>query len=459
MITDEFAPLELLDLNKPLLPPRSRLYHLEPIGIGTPLVECLTGYIARLAAYHCVHSEMLIDREIMPLKMLAISQNRRNTLNRITKNQTSLNGTGTTAASLVQALETLTLQKNLRFLTMLPWANVFSTRGLYRDHKAWCSLCYHEWHTKGQVIYDPLLWMLQEVLVCPSHKRQLDTDCPSCRQQVPLLSLRSRSGYCSNCGNSLYLTVDTECSSIITLSQNELKQQLYSVQAIGDLLAVSPYFETLPKGGVRQAFREAINFATEGNKAAFSSLLELPKNTVWMWLSTDTLPQLGVVAKICEWLGITIADFLSLKAFCESGRLAVNLLPNPIQRKTKQLPRRINWNNVRIQFLAIVNDGESPPPTLQEAAKRLGINERTLRQHFSDLCHALACKRDAYQRAKTEQMLDNYCELLRRIILDIHCEGQYPTEALVKERIPKPGYFRRKRIRSAFNQAKQELGL
>src|SRR5262245_13996351 len=33
----------------PKLPARSQLYHLEPIGVGSPLVESLSGYIARLA--------------------------------------------------------------------------------------------------------------------------------------------------------------------------------------------------------------------------------------------------------------------------------------------------------------------------------------------------------------------------------------------------------------------------
>lgn len=42
------------DMNIPAIPPRSRLYRLEPVGIGTPYVESLTSYIARLAAEHCV---------------------------------------------------------------------------------------------------------------------------------------------------------------------------------------------------------------------------------------------------------------------------------------------------------------------------------------------------------------------------------------------------------------------
>src|ERR1700732_653474 len=37
------------DSTPPILPQRSRLYAVEPIGIGTPFVESLSGYVARLA--------------------------------------------------------------------------------------------------------------------------------------------------------------------------------------------------------------------------------------------------------------------------------------------------------------------------------------------------------------------------------------------------------------------------
>jgi hypothetical protein len=42
------------DVSPVPLPPRSRLYHLSPIGVGTSEVESLTGYLVRLAAAHSV---------------------------------------------------------------------------------------------------------------------------------------------------------------------------------------------------------------------------------------------------------------------------------------------------------------------------------------------------------------------------------------------------------------------
>lgn len=61
---DNLEIYDSCDLNKPSIPPRSRLYHLEPIGIGTPYVESLTSYIARLAEAHCLTPKLLLEREI-----------------------------------------------------------------------------------------------------------------------------------------------------------------------------------------------------------------------------------------------------------------------------------------------------------------------------------------------------------------------------------------------------------
>ena len=48
------------------LPQRTYLYHMRPLGIGSMLVESMTGYIARLAEAHDVSPAMLLNRELLP---------------------------------------------------------------------------------------------------------------------------------------------------------------------------------------------------------------------------------------------------------------------------------------------------------------------------------------------------------------------------------------------------------
>src|SRR5947209_19355960 len=94
------------NLETPLLPARSRLARLKPIGIGTQEVECLTSYIARLAAEHCVSPRKLLYKEVLaPAGM--------NTVHYAASSELSaslINGMGHLAGLTVDALEQLTIR-------------------------------------------------------------------------------------------------------------------------------------------------------------------------------------------------------------------------------------------------------------------------------------------------------------------------------------------------------------
>src|SRR5437867_11595386 len=54
------------DISYITIPKRSYLYSLPPIGIGTPAVESLTGYVARLAEAHAVGAGTLVNHVLLP---------------------------------------------------------------------------------------------------------------------------------------------------------------------------------------------------------------------------------------------------------------------------------------------------------------------------------------------------------------------------------------------------------
>jgi TniQ len=57
---------ESWNCDSPLFPARSYLYHLPPLGVGTQMVESLTGYLCRLAEAHSVPASVLVRRELLP---------------------------------------------------------------------------------------------------------------------------------------------------------------------------------------------------------------------------------------------------------------------------------------------------------------------------------------------------------------------------------------------------------
>lgn len=176
--------------------PHSRLYHLEPIGVGTPEIECLTGYIARLAQKHLVTPYTLMLNEIVPLLKgyQALAHKAQFSLF-----HRPINGTGSTAAIFVDVMEELTKWTDLRFLTMLQWSEVLTSYSLIRAFRAWCPTCYEEQMVNGQICYDPLLWTLELIKFCPKHEKTLLLNRPHCESKLLHLGARSKPGYCSKC--------------------------------------------------------------------------------------------------------------------------------------------------------------------------------------------------------------------------------------------------------------------
>jgi TniQ len=106
---------DALDLSQPSIPPRSILYQLPPIGIGTPTVESLTSYLARLAVSHTVTVGALLEYEVARLidKKYGAAN-----LQSISRLRGAVNSIGSMTRDLVCALEQLTMQQNLHLLTM-----------------------------------------------------------------------------------------------------------------------------------------------------------------------------------------------------------------------------------------------------------------------------------------------------------------------------------------------------
>ena len=154
MQTETEITYELWDDEPHVLPPHSRLYHLEPIGMGSPFVESLTSYVTRLAEAHSILSRTLVTDDILPrLNQSHLYHNGHPTYDHLTKfwkQSAFLNGTSMEARNWVQAMEQLTLRCDLRFLTMLTWSSVLSSRGLLRPTQAWCPACYQEWRERGR---------------------------------------------------------------------------------------------------------------------------------------------------------------------------------------------------------------------------------------------------------------------------------------------------------------------
>ena len=280
------------------VPPHSYLYHLVPIGVRSPMVESLTSYLSRLAEAHSVHLRTLVTDEVLP--RLNQSHLYRNDLpvydhmTRFWKQSAVLNGTSATLSDWVQGLEGLTLRRDLRFLTMLTFEDVLSSRGLLRRTQAWCPACYEQWREEDQIIYQPLLWALEVIQVCPRHGLLLQLRCPyaDCGQALSALAPRSQIGFCPHCerwvGNPLSDEGNPQRPGV-----QEHEWQQWAAAAIGELLAAAPDFPASPHQElIAAAITTHVQTVLGGNFSALARLLRVHRRTAWEWGRGQQVPQL-----------------------------------------------------------------------------------------------------------------------------------------------------------------------
>ena len=388
------------DVRIPSLPSRSRLYRLEPIGIGTPYVESLTGYMARLAEMHCVTPRNLIVREILPAQsqpgaILVYDQfwaGQALTLNSLTP----------VTKQWVEVLQSFTLCDNLRFLTMLTWSDVIGVLKLVRRNRAWCPACYEEWWQNHHVVYEPLLWALVSVTTCLKHRQPLVTLCPQCHKSLPFLTQVTRPGYCSHCGLWLGNAFLPQTMETPSNDREELKHQHWAAKVVGELLGGASRLSAPPgKEQIATMMSLCIEHYAKGNISALARLVKLNGKALWAYNRGTDVPNFDSLMRLCSSLSITPLEFLTAKAL-PNRRIPQLVVDNlPVVSPGKRRP--VSTDDVqrtRRALESVLAEERDPPPNLTEAAKSIGYSAITIRRHCPDLCKRISAR---YRRQWTEE--------------------------------------------------------
>ncbi len=294
---------DLWHLAAPRLPAHSHLYCIEPIGIGTSFVESMTSYITRIAAAHRVPVRSLLSHEILPrCGRPYLSDFRHTRLHSfLSKNARLFNGTQTWAGDIVHTLGQLTARSDLSALTMRTWGNVLAPQRLLRQYRAWCPTCYAEWQRTKRPIYEPLLWTVDVVKVCPSHAQPLEVRCPRerCRRFVPLLAVRTQPGHCSWCQQWLGSPVQSQGDERIVAQVDTLAWELWVGDVVGMLVATAPQLASMPqRDRIAHAIARYEAHVAGGNIATFAHHVQLPMQTVYAWKRGTTVPRLDLLLQL-----------------------------------------------------------------------------------------------------------------------------------------------------------------
>ncbi|MDJ0898791.1 MAG: TniQ family protein [Xenococcus sp. MO_188.B8] len=302
-----------LDIRQP-----THLFFIEPIEIGTSNTESLSSYLTRLAQEHCVTPKKLIMREIAPLIMgnnyhTEMQSKNVSTIFGNSDAKPAINGMREMTRSLVDALENLTLRQDLKFLSCLTWKGIIKERGLFRQNKAWCPLCFEQWFIKKQPLYEPLVWSFKDVNFCLQHHCQLCDRCPHCDSALKAIANSSRLGFCSRCKSWLGSEHIKNQASLI----DDLETNCQKITGIGELIAVTPMLKFPPTLSDLMRKLQIIHFCFERvvnqdltQFIALGKIMEQLKITLTQH-QDKPLNLINLLIPVCDRAKISLAQFLS----------------------------------------------------------------------------------------------------------------------------------------------------
>ncbi|MEL6989344.1 MAG: hypothetical protein AAGK97_16145, partial [Bacteroidota bacterium] len=182
---------------------------------------------------------------------------------------------------------------------------------------------------------------------------------------------------------------------------------------------------------------------------------QMPKNTVWMWCKNKSQPSLEMLLRICHRLEISVWHFLTQEKTTQS-KITNNLeSPPPLTSKAREIVH--DRDRIRDYLERVLRESNSNPPSMEQVARELQINRRTIFQHFPELCRAISAKYTKHRTATHQQAIKECCQEVREVVGQLHSEGKYPSQNKVEKLISRPGFLRYEEVKKAFAKAKQEL--
>ncbi len=433
------------------------MYHLEPIGIGTPYVESLTSYIVRLARAYRVQSRTLVLQEILPLLKISNELKLENRLSWL-RGSTNINGMTLLVKDWVQTLEHLTQRHDLRFLTMLTWSSVVDYHGLVRSTRAWCPACYHEWLEAGKIIYDPLVWNIRVITECPRHHRSLYTECPRCQKTLPLLIDWTKPGYCPNCESWLGGLDEMEIVQVAA-NEDERKWNQWIANAVGALLAAAPHLSAPPgREKIQSGITAFLERSANGKIAFLARHLGVSGSKLIGWQRGSHLPGFEIFLRLCKQMGVSPLHFLVEDA----GTLLFDHPQNGLTRLFKERSSRMSIEEVRQGLESALKSTAYPSPPLKEVARQLHCPVPALQHLFPELCDAIS------QRYQQQLDPNDQLRALNALLVDPEMHSLSLSEVarrlgcpvtLLKYRFPDQCREIAKRSRKTLNLANIRLAL
>jgi hypothetical protein len=409
-----------------VVPQRSRLFGLEPIGIGTPECEGLISYLVRLARAHCMSPRDLIRLEFM---WRYSRQEGIRSSGFFTEYSKTLNSVGEYASGFVRLAEELTGRSDLRYLTMLPWRGVIPDvgTGLLAKEPKWCRQCLSVQRDSKQDRYTPLAWSLHLYNVCALHGIRMTDRCPSCARKQPFIPRLPMQDHCDHCGG--WLGQQKSFDEAVAPTQREI----WLAKAIADMVSHGAYAdEHVTQQRLQSILSGFVADYAEGNKRQLSRMLGLTEASMVCWIVKGKKPLLPQLLDMCHQFGL-----LPTEMFNGMQPRAISCAGS--QRKLYRIKGRLDLGvqerkRLRMKLAEIAND-LSDHRSLRDVSSALGVRKTYLIYWFKELCVAVTGKYRATTRRQMATRWEIEAQCVKEAVAKLCRDGISPSRRKVEKEI------------------------
>lgn len=396
------------------------LYGIEPIGVGTPFVESLSGYIQRLASAHMVKLPTLMKYVIID-KYLQ-EADRLGKHNAIVKN---IDGTGLYSAAMVNTLENLTGQCNLKLLTMQAFTGLFSDYQLTNSNQGYCPYCLQEQKETSNQPYIQLLWCILPFRYCVIHGVSLNMPCSTCGFKFPQWTESSPAiGYCCSCKSWLGLPASG------TKSVN-FNDSTFSDFPIRLLARIEDFAEFPPPATFPSMLKYLIgNKMKVKENSAIARLIKQSKFTVDSWMSGQQLPTMKSVLSLSKCFNLDPMDIIFTSGADMETR--DQKIMATIDKYEEQI-QTVDWTKLH-GLLCDVANSKASAMRIEDIARVYKCTPYQITEKYPELSMSVENRFNKMMRNKVNSQGDvTLAGRVESIVNQFISNGVRPTKTLVKD--------------------------
>lgn len=410
------------------LPPRSRLFNLPPIALGTGRVEGLISYLVRLARAHSVNPRRLVKTEfalvpgIDSMTYAAFFDRYAGTLD----------GLGHYAEVFSNALAQLTGGSDLSLLTLLPLRELLppNGQGLLAGGAKWCPACLDEMMKAHTEVHRPLVWSFALYRMCGRHGQPLEDRCAACGHLQPFLPRYPDLARCDHCGAGLN-------SQSVPRRDERSALDVWLAEAIEDIVAHLAELDGIAtQGRFVTAVRAAVAKHAAGNQAEFCRRIGMRRWAIKGWLSKGECPSLPQLLTVCHGLNVMPTELLLSESVPDRGlRMQADIVMARAARPVLSIKERQRLASDLSRLTADPND----TAPVSKVAQRLGLKRSCLKYWFAEHQERIHGKYVTAKNQRADHTRKRNEEKVICVVTEMVAHGKYPGRRRVNEALRRQG--------------------